>query len=337
MFQGNRSRRNRFRVPAPAGLTAAAISPYSGPMTAQLPAVSILTPCLNGAAFVAEMAESVRDQAGVALEHLVMDGGSRDGTLEILARFPHLRVVSEADRGSHDAMNRALTLAQGEIVGFLNTDDRYAPGVLAEVARRFAASPALDTLLARSCVLARRGAAWEIAGWHPLCRGDGLDLDDLMYGVPCINARFFRRRVFERIGDFALEFDYAADRHFLLRLALAGARGATLDRLGYYYRSHEASRTLNREGRRAVEIGLEHVGIARALLATDGLAPAARRALAGWLAYEQLRALARGVGNARWQETLAQAAAIRFTDLPRGCAGKLGAIQRRRETQAPAA
>jgi glycosyltransferase involved in cell wall biosynthesis len=303
-------------------------------MTAERPAISIITPCLNGAAFVAEMAESVRDQAGVTVEHLVMEGGSRDGTLEILARYPHLSVIAEGDSGSHDAMNRGVALAQGEIVGFLNTDDRYAPGLLAEVARRFAADPALDTLLLRSCILARHGEGWDVVGWHPLCRGDGLDLDDLMYGVPCINARFFRRSVFARIGGFALEFDFAADRHFLLRLALAGATGAALDRLGYYYRSHEASRTLNREGRRSEEIGREHIAIARALLATKGVAPAARRALAGWLAYEQLRAAAR---SARWQEALARTAAIRFTDLPRGCAGKLGAIRRRREAQAPAA
>ena len=336
MFQRNRPRRNCSRRRVPAGLTAAAPTPYAARMTADQPAISILTPSLNAAAFVAEMAESVRDQAGVSLEHLVMEGGSRDGTLDILARYPHLRVVREGDSGSHDAMNRGLALAQGEIVGFLNTDDRYAPGILADIARRFAEAPALDTLLVRSCVLERRGEAWEIAAWHPLCRGGGLALDDIMYGIPCINARFFRRRVFERIGDFSLEFDFAADRHFLLRLALAGAQGATLDRLGYCYRSHDASRTLNREGRRAQEIGLEHIGIAQALLARDGLAPASRRALAGWLAYEQVRALARGAGNARWRETLAQAAAIRFTDLPRGCAGKLDTVRHRRKAKAPA-
>jgi glycosyltransferase involved in cell wall biosynthesis len=334
MFQGNRPQRNLFRAPC---LTAAAFSPYAEPMTAERPAISILTPCLNGAAFVAEMAESVRGQAGVAIEHLVMDGGSSDGTLEILARFPHLGIVREADHGSHDAMNRGLARVQGDIVGFLNTDDRYAPGVLAEVARRFAAAPALDTLLVRSCVLGRRGAGWEVTAWHPLCRGDGLALDDLMYGIPCINARFFRRSVFERVGRFSLEFDFAADRHFLLRLALAGARGAVLDRLGYYYRSHAASRTLSGAARRAAEIGLEHIGIARSLLARPDLAPPARRALAGWLAYEQLRALTRGMRETRWQEALAQMAAIRFSDLSRGCAAKLGQIQRRRDAQAPAA
>lgn len=298
-----------------------------------MPTISIITPCLNAAAFAAEMAESVAQQEGVALEHLVMDGGSSDGTPGILARFPHLGLAIGADRGSHDAMNRGLALARGEIIGFLNSDDRYAPGLLAEVARRFAAAPELDTLLVRSCVLAPQGKGWQVAFQHPLCRGGGLDLDDLMYGIPCINARFFRRRVFERIGDFSLDFSFAADRHFLLRLALAGGRSEALERVGYFYRSHDASRTLNREGLRAVEIGLEHIAIARALLATPGLADKARRALAGWLAYEELRALARDAGAARWRPALAHAAALGPASLPRGCLDKLGAIYRRRQAR----
>jgi glycosyltransferase involved in cell wall biosynthesis len=302
-------------------------------MSAGVPAITIITPCLNAASFAAEMAESVAQQSGVALEHLVMDGGSSDGTTEMLKGFPHLRLVIAADQGSHDAMNKGLALARGEIIGFLNTDDRYAPGLLAEVVPRFAAAPELDALLARSCVLARQGGEWRIAAKHPLCRGGGLDLGDLMYGIPCINARFFRRRVFERIGDFSLDFSVAADRHFLLRLALAGGRGEALDRVGYFYRSHDASRTLNREGLRGAEIGIEHIAIARALLATPGLAGGARRALAGWLAYEELRALLREAGAARWRSALAHAAALRPADLPRGCLGKLGALHRRRQAQ----
>lgn len=298
-----------------------------------MPAISIITPCLNAAAFAAEMAESVAQQSGVGLEHLVMDGGSSDGTPEILARFPHLRIVIGRDAGSHDAMNKGLALAQGEIIGFLNTDDRYAPGLLAEVAARFAAVPTLDALLARSCVLARQDGEWRVAAQHPLCRGGGLDLDDLMYGIPCINARFFRRGVFERVGNFSLDFSFAADRHFLLRLALARGCSETLDRVGYFYRSHDASRTLNREGLRASEIGEEHIAIARALLATPGLAGSARRALAGWRAYEELRAILRDAGAARWRSALGHAAALRPADLPRGAASKLGALYRRRQAQ----
>lgn len=298
-----------------------------------MPTITIITPCLNAASFAAEMAESVALQSGVVLEHLVMDGGSRDGTAEILSRFPHLRFIAAADQGSHDAMNKGLALAQGEIIGFLNTDDRYAPGLLAEIVQRFAAAPEIDTLLARSCVLTRQEGEWRVTARHPLCRGGGLDLDDLMYGIPCINARFFHRRVFERIGDFSHDFSFAADRHFLLRLALSGGRGETLDRLGYFYRSHDASRTLNQAGNRAGEIGEEHIAIAGALLATPGLARDARDALAGWRAYEELRAVLRAAQAGRWRDALGHAADLSMMDLPRGCAGKLATLTHRRRAQ----
>lgn len=288
------------------------------------PAISIITPCLNAAAFVAEMVESVRAGPGLAVEHLVIDGGSSDGTRERLARYPHLRVVEGADRGSHDAMNRGLALAGGEIIGFINTDDRYAPRLLAAVTERFAAEPALDALLGRSYLLARRGADWRVVAQHPLCRGGGLDLGDLMYGVPCVNARFFRRRILDRLGGFSLRFSFAADRHFLLRLALAGGRSAVLDRPCYFYRIHGGSRTLDPDSGNARAIGHEHIAIARILMASSAIEPAQRRALGGWLAYETLRAALRGA-PAPLQPTLLAA-------LPRGLAGKHRARAHRRRT-----
>ena len=286
------------------------------------PQFSIITPSLNGARFLAEMVESVRAAGpGVAFEHLVLDAGSTDGTREILARYPHLRVVEGADEGSHDAMNRGLALARGEIVGFINTDDRYAPGILGAVAERFAAEPPLDTLMGRAMLIAERGDTWQVLGQYPLCRGGGLDLDDLMYGIPCFNARFFRRRVFAGLGGFDLHFSFAADRHFLLRLALSGARGAVLDRPCYFYRSHGRSRTLDATRSNAQTICREHTAIAEALLVGGGASSARRRALCGWHAYEVARAALRGDPSG--------VTPALFTDLPWGLAGKLRTLARR--------
>lgn len=285
------------------------------------PDFSIITPSLNGARFLAEMVESVEGGAEVAVEHLVIDGGSTDGTRDILARYRHVRLVEEADDGSHDAMNRGLSLAQGEIIGFINTDDRYAPGILAAVRGRFAAEPELDTVLGRAFLVAERDDLWQVVGAYSLGRNGGLDLDDLMYGIPCINARFFRRRVFDRLGGFALEFSFAADRHFLLRLALAGARGAVLDRAGYFYRSHAGSRTLDAAQANARAIGREHAAIAAALLRAGAEGRDQRRALSGWHAYETARAALRGDASGVTPASLAH--------LPRGFVGKLRTLARR--------
>jgi glycosyltransferase involved in cell wall biosynthesis len=258
------------------------------------PQLSIITPSLNGARFIAEMVESVTAAGpNIAFEHLILDAGSTDGTREILARYPHLRVVEGADEGSHDAMNRGLALAQGDIIGFINTDDRYTLGILGAVAERFAAEPALDTLLGRAVLLAERGDAWRVLREYPLCRDGGFDL----------------------------KFSFAADRHFLLRLALSGAHGAVLDRPCYFYRSHGGSRTLDASRGNAQTICREHTAIAEALLVGNGAGPARRRALCGWHAYEAARAALRGDPSG--------VTPALFTDLPWGLAGKLRTLARR--------
>lgn len=94
--------------------------------------VSIVTPSLNQARYLREAIESVRAQTYAPIEHIVVDGGSTDGTLEILAGYDGLRWVSETDRGQSHALNKGFDMAQGEVLGWLNADDAYEPGAVAE-------------------------------------------------------------------------------------------------------------------------------------------------------------------------------------------------------------
>jgi glycosyltransferase involved in cell wall biosynthesis len=260
------------------------------------PFLSLITPCLNARAHIGDMLASVRAESGVAFEHIVLDAGSTDGTRELLDSCRDIRLVTEPDSGSHDAMNKGIRLARGEILAFINTDDLYAPGILAAAAWRFAAEPALDALLGRSWLFAEEAGRWRVTAAYPLGRGDGLDLAELMYGIPCINARFFRRRVFERAGDFDNDFSFAADRHFLIRLALLGMQGAVLDRPAYFYRRHGGSRTLDAQQSNAAALDREHVAIADALLA-QAHEPHHGRALEAWRAYERARGAFRSDGT----------------------------------------
>jgi glycosyltransferase involved in cell wall biosynthesis len=104
--------------------------------------VSIVTPSLNQARYLREAIESVEAQTYSPVEHIVVDGGSTDGTLDILAGHDGLRWVSEADRGQSHALNKGFALAEGEILGWLNADDAYEPDAVAQAVAAIRASGA---------------------------------------------------------------------------------------------------------------------------------------------------------------------------------------------------
>ncbi len=108
------------------------------------PKISIITPSFNQGVFIRQTIDSVLGQNYPNLEYIVMDGGSTDGTLDILRSYgADLRWVSQKDAGQADAINRGMGLASGDILAFLNSDDYYLPGALALVAERFAQSGCL--------------------------------------------------------------------------------------------------------------------------------------------------------------------------------------------------
>jgi glycosyltransferase involved in cell wall biosynthesis len=104
--------------------------------------VSVVTPSLNQARYVREAIESVRAQTYAPIEHIVMDGGSTDGTIEVLRAYEGLRWVSEPDRGQSHALNKALRLARGTVIGWLNADDAYERDAVAQAVEALQATGA---------------------------------------------------------------------------------------------------------------------------------------------------------------------------------------------------
>ncbi|HEY5100424.1 MAG TPA: glycosyltransferase family 2 protein [Gaiellaceae bacterium] len=94
--------------------------------------VSIVTPSLNQARYLREAIDSVRAQTHAPIEHIVVDGGSTDGTLEILGEYDEVRWMSEPDRGQSHALNKGFAMARGEVLGWLNADDAYKPDAASE-------------------------------------------------------------------------------------------------------------------------------------------------------------------------------------------------------------
>jgi glycosyltransferase involved in cell wall biosynthesis len=280
----------------------AELTPRSEP-----PRITIITPTRNAAAHVAAAIDSIQRQGYPNVEHLIVDNCSTDGTLECLARYPHLRVVSEPDRDPHDAMNKGVRLASGDVIGFLNADDFYTDGVLAEVGRLFADEPQLDIVVTRTVVFADAPDGLRtilVARDH--VRDDGLWLAEHTFGVPGFNGRFFRRRVFERVGDFTDAYEIGADRHFLLRGALSGLTARHVSgRVGLCYCSHSGSRTLNPERRHMLAIGREHVRMAVEFLDSKRLTATQREVFRAWFAFESAKFVLRAADAGRFGEAVA--------------------------------
>ncbi|MEA2289288.1 MAG: hypothetical protein QOD55_1285 [Solirubrobacteraceae bacterium] len=181
---------------------------------------SIVTPSLNAEATIAEALASVHGQGYGAVEHVVVDGGSTDRTMEIVRAAPGVRWVSEPDRGLSDAMNKGIRMAANDVVGWLNADDLYTPGALARVAEAFERRP--DALWATGRCLIIDGDGREIR------RGVSRYKDALLrrWSYPLhltqnfvsAPSTFVRRRAFDLVGAFDERYRYSMDYDLWLRL-----------------------------------------------------------------------------------------------------------------------
>jgi len=208
---------------------------------------SVITPSFNRVSLIRTAIESVLAQHYEPFEHIVMDGGSTDGTLEILASFPHLRVVSEPDQGVYDALNKGNALATGEIIAQLNTDDLFEPDIFSSIAELFAQNPDADAVSGGARVFERHPA-----GERTIKEYGGVSESELPYratiGVPVFNAWFFRKTIFDRIGPYSLEYPLMADRDFLIRCYLSKIKMIPVHSVVYHYLQHPRSLTVNSQG-----------------------------------------------------------------------------------------
>lgn len=248
--------------------------------------LSIVTAVFNRACFVADAVDSVLTQ-GLATdeyEHIVVDGASTDGTLEVLDRYPHLRVMSEPDRGVYDAMNKGIRAATGDVIALLNSDDRLPPGSLRSVLD--AATSDVDMIVGGAAIVDATAPERRLIAYHPAPRPP-LRLFDITRGVAITNARFTRREVFDRLGLFDTDLRIAADREWLIRAWRAGLRAVRLDSCLYEYGHHEGSLTIGGTDIEAVHT--EYLKICGQLLATPDLSPSLHRELVDWQAQVRAR------------------------------------------------
>jgi glycosyltransferase involved in cell wall biosynthesis len=176
--------------------------------------ITIITPAFNSATTIRDTLQSIDCQDYTKVEHLVMDGGSKDDTLKICAEFPKVQVHSSPDKGLYDAMNKGLALATGDIVGILNSDDFYAHhSVLKQVAAQFEQTNS-DALYGDLQYIDAQETQKILRHW---CAGTYHTNRFPMGWMPPHPTFFVRRSVYERYGLFNTNLRFSADYELMLR------------------------------------------------------------------------------------------------------------------------
>lgn len=175
--------------------------------------ISVITPCLNSSQHIREAIESVLFQDYPDVEHIVVDGGSTDGTIDIVKSYPHLRWISEPDRGQSDAMNKGFSLSTGDIIVNLNADDFFSIGAFIGVLPFFQRGS--DFVLGKIRIMECNGHYRTVipqANFGEMLRWWKKD-------AFCYNpvGYFYRRHVHKTVGGYDIENHYTMDYDFLLK------------------------------------------------------------------------------------------------------------------------
>lgn len=182
------------------------------------PKLSVLTPVLNGEAFIEGCLDSVIEQNCPEVEHIICDGNSSDRTCEIIKSYikkhPHIRLESQADSGQSEAMNRALRVAQSPIIGFLNVDDFYEPKVLNRAVEIFKHAKEPSLAMGNCRMIGKNDQLLQIN--IPQARNQV----DILKGKPVPynpSAYFYHKSLHDTIGGYDNQDHYVMDLDFLLR------------------------------------------------------------------------------------------------------------------------
>lgn len=202
--------------------------------------ISVVTPSYNQGGYLEETIRSVLDQKYPDLEYIVMDGGSTDGSVDIIRKYEDRMAhwQSERDAGQADALRRGFWMATGEVFAWINSDDRLEPGALAAVGDFFSLHPETDLAYGNLDFIDAAGKRLFTA--YPV-----LDLRILIYENPFVpqQAMFWRRGLYEKIGGIDPALRFAMDFDLTLRFLRERPRVAKIDRVLGSFRVHPEAKS----------------------------------------------------------------------------------------------
>jgi len=208
--------------------------------TSDLPRISVITPSFNQAKFLERTICSVLDQGYPNLEYIIVDGGSTDGSVDIIRQYEHRLTwwVSEPDRGQSDAINKGLRRATGEWVAWQNSDDIYYPGAFLDLVRTATERPDADLIIGDMMLIDEHDRPLRdiryVTPHYRALLAEGMVLTN--------QAAFWRRALHDRVGFLDENLHYCFDYEWFLRLT-QHAKGAHSKRIWGGLRLHGETKT----------------------------------------------------------------------------------------------
>ncbi len=202
--------------------------------------VSIVTPSFNQAEFIEQTIQSVLSQDYPNIEYIIVDGGSTDGSLEIIEKYANRLAwwVSEPDRGQAEAINKGMAHATGDVVAWLNSDDLYARGAVSQAVAALQANPAAGMVYGDAVSIDRKGRPFneqKFADWGL----EGL----AAFNIICQPAVFVRRDAWQRAGGLDESYHLLLDHHLWLRIA-SQTKTLHVPRVWAFARHHPAAKNV---------------------------------------------------------------------------------------------
>lgn len=188
--------------------------------------ISICTPTYNDARYLNENIQSVMRQTHANFEHIIIDGSSTDGTVDICRSYEHIRCISESDDGMYDAINKGIKMATGEVIAYLNADDRYYENAFELVIDYFADHPDVEFVYGNCTYIDQNERPITTFRSLPYIKAL-LRFGKICWAQP---AFFWRREVNEKIGLFDSTMRTVADYDFFKRVLFANIRGGRIPR-----------------------------------------------------------------------------------------------------------
>jgi glycosyltransferase involved in cell wall biosynthesis len=232
------------------------------------PKITIVTPVKNSQNTIGKAIQSVVNQNYPNLEYIVLDGGSTDGTLDIIKKYKtHIDYFeSKDDGGNVMAYIEGIKKASSDIIGFLNADDFYEPRILLKAGAEFYTNPDLDIISFCCQIINENGEIIEKA------KPSDMDLDkNKIIKVLGINARFFKKELFYKYGFPMSEDDnnrafFSNDLEYMIRFLFKGVKNKNIDYIGYNYLSHNNSLTFSKNHQNQIRLCQDKIYIAKKFL-----------------------------------------------------------------------